>query len=52
MLEADPEQKSAMGQFGRLTSIGDLPPRRPLTQLTRKAMKLIDEGVKPTRTRR
>ena len=49
VLEADAEQKSAMGQFGRLTSLGDLPPRETLLELTRKAMKLIDEGVKPPR---
>jgi len=49
VLEADPKQKSAMGQFGRLTSLKDLPPRADLIALTRKAMKLIDDGVKPVR---
>jgi uncharacterized protein YdeI (YjbR/CyaY-like superfamily) len=49
VLEADPEQKSAMGQFGRLTSLSDLPPQKTLVELTCKAMKLIDEGVKPPR---
>jgi uncharacterized protein YdeI (YjbR/CyaY-like superfamily) len=49
VLEADPQQKSAMGQFGRLTSLDDLPPRSDLIALTRKAMKLIDDGVKPVR---
>ena len=49
VLEADPEQKSAMGQFGRLTSIDDLPPPAMLRQLIGKAMRLIDEGVKPPR---
>jgi len=42
-------QASAMGQFGRLTSLDDLPPRETLLELTRKAMQLIDEGVKPIR---
>lgn len=42
-------QASAMGQFGRLTSLDDLPPRETLIELTRKAMQLIDEGVKPVR---
>jgi uncharacterized protein YdeI (YjbR/CyaY-like superfamily) len=51
VLEVDPEQKSAMGQFGRLTSLDDLPPRAKLVELTHKAMKLIDEGVKPIRNK-
>jgi uncharacterized protein YdeI (YjbR/CyaY-like superfamily) len=49
VLEADPKQASAMGQFGRLTSLDDLPPRAALIDLTRKAMKLVEEGVKPVR---
>jgi len=40
-----------MGQFGRLTSLDELPPRDTLAQLTRKAMKLVDEGVKPIRNK-
>jgi len=43
------EQMSGMGQFGRLTSVDDLPPRKQLEALIRKAMKLTDEGVKPPR---
>jgi len=43
------EQLSGMGQFGRLTSLDDLPPRAELEALVRKAMKLVDEGVKPVR---
>lgn len=43
------EQMSGMGQFGRLTSIDDLPPRSELQALVHKAMKLTDEGVKPPR---
>ena len=42
-------QMSGMGQFGRLTSIDDLPPRDELEALVRKAMRLTDEGVKPPR---
>jgi uncharacterized protein YdeI (YjbR/CyaY-like superfamily) len=49
VLEADPQQKSAMGQFGRLTALDDLPPRADLIALTRKAIKLVDDGVKPVR---
>jgi hypothetical protein len=51
VLEADPKQASAMGQFGRLTALDDLPPRATLIDLTRKGMKLIDEGVKPIRNK-
>ena len=43
------EQMSGMGQFGRLTSLDDLPPRKELEKLVKKAMKLTDEGVKPPR---
>ena len=43
------EQMSGMGQFGRITAIGDLPPRPELETLVRKAMKLTDEGVKAPR---
>lgn len=35
----------AMGQFGRLTSKKDLPPRRLLLQWVRKAKQLNDDGV-------
>jgi uncharacterized protein YdeI (YjbR/CyaY-like superfamily) len=51
VLEASPEQQSAMGQFGRLTSLGDLPSRAVLAELTSKAMKLVDDGVKPVRNK-
>ena len=44
-------RNEAMGEFGRLTSIDDLPPRDELIALTRKAMKLIDDGVKPLRNK-
>ncbi|MGF1549783.1 MAG: YdeI/OmpD-associated family protein [Sphingomonadaceae bacterium] len=37
----------AMGQFGRLTSLDDLPPDEELAGYVRKAMALIDEGRKP-----
>lgn len=42
---------TAMGQFGRLTSVDDLPDRQTLIDLTRKAKGLIDEGVKPVRNK-
>ncbi len=43
------EAQSGMGQFGRLTSIADLPPREELEGLVRKAMALTDAGVKAPR---
>jgi uncharacterized protein YdeI (YjbR/CyaY-like superfamily) len=36
----------AMGQFGRITSVKDLPSKKELTAYIKKAMKLNDEGVK------
>ncbi len=44
-------QTSAMGQFGRLTSVGDLPDDETLKALIRKAMDLTDKGVKAPRTK-
>jgi uncharacterized protein YdeI (YjbR/CyaY-like superfamily) len=35
----------AMGQFGRITSVKDLPPRAKLAGYIRQAMKLNEEGV-------
>ena len=43
------KQMSAMGQFGRLTSLDDLPSRAELESMVKKAMALIDDGVKPVR---
>ena len=43
------ERTSGMGQFGRLASLDDLPPRAELEALVAKAMRLTDEGVKPPR---
>ncbi len=44
-------KNGAMGEFGRLTKVDDLPDRAVLIDMTRKAMKLIDEGVKPVRNK-
>src|SRR3546814_19926157 len=41
----------AMGQFGRLTSVADLPDEKTLPTLIHKAMDLTDKGVKPARTK-
>jgi uncharacterized protein YdeI (YjbR/CyaY-like superfamily) len=43
------EQKSAMGQFGKLETIDDLPAPEILEQLIRKAMTLNDAGIKVKR---
>jgi uncharacterized protein YdeI (YjbR/CyaY-like superfamily) len=51
MLQEDEKNRSAMGQFGRLASLDDLPSRDTLIELTRKSMALIDEGVKPVRNK-
>ena len=41
----------AMGSFGRITSVKDLPARKLLTGYVRKAMELNDEGIKAPRTK-
>ena len=51
VVELSGKEPTAMGQFGRMTSLEDLPPRATLIALTKKAMKLIDEGVKPVRNK-
>ena len=43
---------NAMGQFGRVTSMKDLPPRRVLLAYVKKAKQLNDEGIKsPARSK-
>lgn len=48
ILEGD-EQKSeeAMGQFGRLTAVDDLPPRDTLIGYIHRAMELNEQGIQP-----
>jgi uncharacterized protein YdeI (YjbR/CyaY-like superfamily) len=44
--------ENAMGQFGRITSIKDLPSKKVLSGYIKEAMRLNDEGVKsPSRSR-
>lgn len=50
MLSQDEKNRSAMGQFGRLTSLDDLPAKAALIDLTRQSMALIEIGAKPPRT--
>lgn len=42
----------AMGQFGRITKVADLPARKALLAYIRKAAKLNDDGVKIERPKR
>lgn len=50
-LIVDRTSEAGMGQFGRLTSVKDLPSDRLMTRYVRKAMELIEAGVKnPTRS--
>ena len=46
------DRRGAMGSLGRLTTIEDLPPRKRLLALIRKAMELNEKGIKPIRMRR
>ncbi|GAB3366505.1 hypothetical protein GCM10027431_08580 [Lysobacter rhizosphaerae] len=39
-------KEDAMGQFGRLTGVADLPGKRELSGYLKRAMKLIEDGVK------
>jgi uncharacterized protein YdeI (YjbR/CyaY-like superfamily) len=42
----DPKAEEAMGSFGRITSVADLPPRSVFRRYVRKAMRLNEQGVK------
>lgn len=42
--------EKAMGQFGRLTSVADLPPRKTMLSLIRQAVALNESGAKVPRT--
>jgi len=54
-LIVDPKQNKsleAMGQFGKITSVKDLPPKRVLLGYVRQAVELNEQGVKsPTRSK-
>lgn len=51
VVEHDPKAAEAMGQFGRITTLADLPGKAEFTRYAGRAMKLIDEGVKPPPTK-
>jgi uncharacterized protein YdeI (YjbR/CyaY-like superfamily) len=45
LLMADEANREAMGQFGRIASLKDLPSKKALTAYIKQAMKLNDDGV-------
>jgi len=45
----DAKARTAMGSYGRLTSLDELPSKTEMKRLIKKAMKLNDEGVKAVR---
>ena len=45
LLMADEARREAMGHFGRIESLKDLPSKKVLTAYVKQAMKLNDEGV-------
>lgn len=45
LLMANDAMGGAMGDFGRIASLKDLPPKKVLTAYVKQAMKLNDEGV-------
>jgi len=49
VVEGDSKADEAMGSFGKLTSVADLPPKAKFAALVKKAMKLNDDGVQVVR---
>lgn len=43
--------EEAMGQFGRITSIEDLPPKEMLVGYVQRAMELNEQGIQPKKKR-
>jgi uncharacterized protein YdeI (YjbR/CyaY-like superfamily) len=52
VVEGDRKALDAMGSFGKLTSVADLPPKRALAGYVKKAKKLNDDGVPAVREKR
>ena len=46
LLEVEAKNTKAMGDFGRLTALSDLPPDKEIVRLLKEAMKLHDSGAK------
>jgi uncharacterized protein YdeI (YjbR/CyaY-like superfamily) len=49
LLKASPKSEEAMGSFGRITSIKDLPSEKTLVGLVKRAAKLNEDGVRVPR---
>lgn len=45
LFEVEEVSKDAMGQFGKIRSVDDLPSQEELTELVHRAMELNEEGV-------
>jgi uncharacterized protein YdeI (YjbR/CyaY-like superfamily) len=52
IVNRDGRTADAMGQFGRITTLGDLPSKTVLTRYVKEAVRLNVEGVKPARPRK
>jgi uncharacterized protein YdeI (YjbR/CyaY-like superfamily) len=52
VLVSDHTSREAMGQFGRLTSVGDLPTQKVLKEYVKKAMALNEAGTPSPASRR
>jgi uncharacterized protein YdeI (YjbR/CyaY-like superfamily) len=52
VVEDKTKSDEAMGQFGRITTIKDLPPKRVLAGYIKKAMQLHDNGAKTARPKK
>jgi uncharacterized protein YdeI (YjbR/CyaY-like superfamily) len=49
VLGKEKASERAMGQFGRITSVADLPPRKTMVGYVKKAAALNEAGLKPAR---
>lgn len=52
IVEGDARAEEAMGQFGRITKLSDLPGKRVLGGYVKKAMELTDAGVRRSPSKR
>lgn len=52
ILPDDDRRDEAMGQFGRITSVADLPDREVIVGYVREAMRLNEDGIKVPRAKR
>jgi hypothetical protein len=51
IVKDDAKAREAMGSFGCLKTLADLPPKKALVSYVRKAKQLNDEGIKAPRTK-